>query len=163
MGKVGAETLLGSGDGLYKTDGMYDYDRFMGAYVSDDEIADIVDYIKDNNDSYFDYNSWSRILANVSASQPQEPTEAVGGGAGVAPANPNAMDPLAVNAMRMGYDYGGLSISFVQTKLAIGYPRAARIVNWLVDNGYVTPNSIAGKKQMILPKEEFEEKFGNNG
>jgi S-DNA-T family DNA segregation ATPase FtsK/SpoIIIE len=73
------------------------------------------------------------------------------------------MDPLAVNAMRMGYDYGGLSISAVQTKLAIGYPRAARIVNWLVDNGYVTPNSIAGKKQMILPKEEFEEKFGNNG
>lgn len=162
IGKNGAETLLGSGDGLYKTDGMFDYDRFMGAYVSDDEIADIVDYVKDNNDCYFDYNSWSRILANVSASQPQEPTENLGGGGAVQP-NANAMDPLAVNAMRMGYDYGGLSISAVQTKLAIGYPRAARIVNWLVDNGYVTPNSIAGKKQMILPKEEFEEKFGNNG
>ncbi len=161
LGEPGAEKLLGKGDCLYKTGGMFAVERVMGAYVSDDEMFSVIDFVTEHNDCYFDYNNWSKIQARVQSNQPQETTEFEGGGAGGA-TNANGMDPLAVSAMRMGYDYGGLSISSVQTKLAIGYPRAARIVNWLVDNGYVTPNSIAGKKQMILPKDEFEEKFGNN-
>jgi S-DNA-T family DNA segregation ATPase FtsK/SpoIIIE len=64
--------------------------------------------------------------------------------------------------MRIGYDFGGLSASFLQRKLGVGYPRAAKIIDYLTDNGYITPNKIAGKNQMILPREEFEEKFGND-
>ncbi len=167
IGKNGAETLLGSGDGLYKTDGMFDYDRFMGAYVSDDEIIDIVEYVKEHNVAYFDYNSWSRIVASTTQS-----TETSGGGAsfdtgesgGSSGGNSgNAVDPLNVKAMRIGYKSGGVSTSFLQRKLGVGYPRAAKIIDWLTDNGYITPNAIQGKRQMILSVEEFEEKFGSEG
>ncbi len=159
LGETGAEKLLGHGDCLYRTTGMFAVERVMGAYVSDDEMYDIIDFVCDHNESYFDYNNWSKILASVSASQPQDSHEfddsVVGDGSG-------GIDPLNVKAMRIGYDFGGLSASFLQRKLGVGYPRAAKIIDWLTDNGYITPNKIAGKNQMILPREEFEEKFGNN-
>ncbi len=162
LGETGAEKLLGHGDCLYRTTGMFAVERVMGAYVSDDEMYDIIDYVCDHNESYFDYNNWSKILASVSASQPQDSAELGGGSGSSNTSNANSMDPLTIDAMRIGYDYGGITASSVQTKLAIGYPRAARIVSWLTDNGYITPNKIAGKNQMILTREEFEEKFGNN-
>ena len=71
-----------------------------------------------------------------------------------------ANDPLYVKAIKTGYDYGGLSVSLLQRKLGVGYPRAAKIIDWLTDNGYITPNVIDKKHQMIMPLEEFEEKFG---
>ena len=74
-----------------------------------------------------------------------------------------AIDPLNVKAMRIGYKSGGVSTSFLQRKLGVGYPRAAKIIDWLTDNGYITPNAIQGKRQMILSIEEFEEKFGSEG
>ena len=166
IGKNGAETLLGSGDGLFKTDGMFDYDRFMGAYVSDEEICDIVDYVKDHNQSYFDYNAWSKIVANTMQSNDVSGGEVVGGNGEVSSSGGEgnmAIDPLNVKAMRIGYKSGGVSTSFLQRKLGVGYPRAAKIIDWLTDNGYITPNAIQGKRQMILSIEEFEEKFGSEG
>ncbi len=161
IGKNGAETLLGSGDGLYKTDGMFDYDRFMGAYVSDEEIVDVVDYVKDHNKAYFDYNAWSKIVASVNQSnEVSGEANYESSSDGSFDGNNGGMDPLNVRAMQIGYDSDGLSTSFLQRKLGVGYPRAAKIIDWLTDNGYITPNSIRGKKQMILPREEFEEKFG---
>ena len=62
--------------------------------------------------------------------------------------------------MRVGYSFGGLSASFLQRKLAVGFPRAGKIIDWLTDNGYITPNAISGKRQMVMTKESFEEKFG---
>ncbi|MBO5889398.1 MAG: DNA translocase FtsK, partial [Clostridia bacterium] len=168
IGKNGAETLLGSGDGLYKTDGMFDYDRFMGAYVSDEEIVDVVDYVKDHNKGYFDYNAWSKIVASVNQSNDISSDASYESSDGGSVDGNDLIDPLNVRAMKIGYDTGGLSTSLLQRKLGVGYPRAAKIIDWLTDNGYITPNSISGKKQMILPREEFEEKFGggnssNNG
>ncbi len=160
IGKNGAETLLGSGDGLYKTDGMFDYDRFMGAYVSDEEIVDVVDYVKDHNKAYFDYNAWARIVASVNQNNEVSGESNYDSSSDGNSDGNGAIDPLNVKAMRIGYDSGGLSTSFLQRKLGVGYPRAAKIIDWLTDNGYITPNSISGKKQMILPKEEFEERFG---
>ena len=165
IGKNGAETLLGSGDGLYKSDGMFDYERFMGAYLSDDEIIDVVDYIKDHNKSYFDYNAWSRILASVNKSNDVSASNASYDGSGDSDSSngagdSGAIDMLNVKAMRIGYKFGGLSTSFLQRKLGVGYPRAAKIIDWLTDNGYITPNSVQGKRQMILSVEDFEEKFG---
>ena len=162
IGKNGAETLLGSGDGLFKTDGMFDYDRFMGAYVSDEEIEDVVEYVKKHNVAYFDYNSWSKIVANTTQSTDTSSNMSLdneyNGGDGE---SNHAIDPLNIKAMRIGYKLGGLSISLLQRKLGVGYPRAGKIVDWLTDKGYITPNAIQGKRQMILPIEEFEEKFGS--
>ena len=162
LGEPGAEKLLGKGDCLYRTGGMFAVERVMGAYVSDEEMYDIIDFVSENNEKYYDYNNWAKIQASVSASQPREESEYNENTAASGDVS-GYIDPLNIKAMQIGYDFGGLSASFLQRKLGVGYPRAAKIIDWLTDNGYITPNSIAGKKQMILPREEFEEKFGNNG
>ena len=160
MGEPGAEKLLGYGDGLYKTEGMFAYERFMGAYLSDDEIVEVVDYVKEHNKGYFDYNAWSKILASVNQNNEISSESNYDGSDSGSVGGSDTMDPLNIKAMQIGYDSGGLSTSFLQRKLGVGYPRAAKIIDWLTDNGYITPNSVSGKKQMILPREEFEEKFG---
>lgn len=162
LGEAGAEKLLGRGDCLYKTNGMFAVERVMGAYVSDDEMYSVIDYVCDHNKSYFDLNNWAKIKANVSSAVAvqDEPSGVSGGGSGGSDGN-IAVDPLNVKAMRIGYDFGGLSVSFLQRKLGVGYPRAAKIIDWLTENNYITPNAVANKRQMVMPKEEFEEKFGS--
>ncbi len=159
LDEYGAEKLLGRGDCLYKADGMFSLERAMGAYVNDDEIGKISDYVTEHNKAYFDYNSWSQLIASVSSASDAQPSEgATSAQSGQAPSN--TMDPLTLKAMSIGYDYGGLSVSFLQRKLGIGYNRSAKIVDWLTDNGYVSVQAVSGKKQMMLPREEVEEKFG---
>lgn len=163
LGEPGAEKLLGKGDCLYKTGGMLSVERVMGAYVSDDEMYDVIDFVTDKNEKYFDYNNWAKIKASVSASQPMNddsPSSSGGDDGDISGEAVGGVDPVYIKAMRVGYNFGGLSVSFLQRKLAVGYPRAAKIVDWLTDNGYITPNSISGKRQMIMTKEDFEEKFG---
>ena len=72
------------------------------------------------------------------------------------------IDPLYIKAMSVGFDCEGLSVSLLQRKLAVGYPRAGKIIDWLESNGYITVESIKGKRKMIITKDAFEEKFGKN-
>ncbi len=162
LGEPGAEKLLGKGDCLYKTGGMLNIERVMGAYVSDEEMYAVIDYVSENNDKYYDYNNWAKITARVNSATMSDDgvTEGVtvsGGGAGE---GDGSIDPLYIKAMRVGYSFGGLSMSFLQRKLAVGFPKAGKIIDWLTDNGYITPNAVGGKRQMIMTKEDFEEKFG---
>ena len=157
LGEAGAEKLLGRGDCLYKTAGMLNVERVMGAYVSDEEMYAVIDYVSENNEKYFDYNNWAKIVARVN-----QATSTYSGGesGGDSEQGEDYIDPLYIKAMRIGYNFGGLSASFLQRKLAVGFPKAGKIIDWLTDNGYITPNAVAGKRQMILSKEKFEEKFG---
>ncbi len=160
LDEYGAEKLLGRGDCLYKADGMFSLERAMGAYVNDEEIGKIADFVTENNKAYFDYNSWSQLIASVNSASDTQTNEggATSSSNGQAPSS--NMDALTLKAMSIGYDYGGLSVSFLQRKLGIGYNRSAKIVDWLTDNGYVSVQAVSGKKQMMLPREEVEEKFG---
>lgn len=158
LGEAGAEKLLGRGDCLYKTNGMLNVERVMGAYVSDDEMYDVIDFVSENNDKYFDYNNWAKIVSRVN--QVSQSSDGVSLGGSSEEQGEGYIDPIYIKAMRVGYSFGGLSASFLQRKLAVGFPRAGKIIDWLTDNGYITPNAIAGKRQMVMTKESFEEKFG---
>jgi len=162
LGEPGAEKLLGKGDCLYKTGGMLNVERVMGAYVSDEEMYAVIDYVSENNDKYYDYNNWAKIKARVTSSTMGD--DGVGEGASSdatsGEGGDGAIDPLYIKAMRVGYSFGGLSMSFLQRKLAVGFPKAGKIIDWLTDHGYITPNAVGGKRQMVMTKEDFEEKFG---
>ncbi len=156
LGEIGAEKLLGKGDCLYKTNTMATYDRVMGAFVSDEEMFKVIDYVTENNKAYFDKNGWSRIMASCTTPEDtqqaytQQNTESSG-----------SIDPIYVKALKIGLDFGGLSISFLQRKLAVGFPRAGKIIDWLTNNGYISVESVGGKKKVLMTQEEFEEKFGS--
>ena len=73
-----------------------------------------------------------------------------------------SVDPLYIKALKLGIEYGSISTTFLQRKLAIGFPRAGKIVDWLTDNGYISIDSGGnGKKKILITKEEFNEKFGD--
>ena len=156
LGEMGAEKLLGKGDCLYKTNTMATYDRVMGAFVSDEEMYGVIDYVTENNKAYFDKNSWSKIMATCTTPEDtqqaytQQTSEVAG-----------QIDPIYVKALKVGLEFGGLSISFLQRKLAVGFPRAGKIIDWLTNNGYISVESVGGKKKVLMTQEEFNEKFGS--
>ena len=165
LGETGAEKLLGKGDCLYKTGGMLNTERAMGAFVSDDELYDIVEYVSKNNVAYYDHNAWAKIKSRIEADSVDSSTttpSSAGGGSPVTVREGvmiNGVPEVYVKAMKVGFDYGGISTSSLQRRLGLGYPKAAKVVDWLVDNGYLSVDSTHGKKQLLITKEEFDEKF----
>jgi S-DNA-T family DNA segregation ATPase FtsK/SpoIIIE len=160
LGEPGAEKLLGKGDCLYKTGGMLNTERAMGAYLSDDEVSEIVEYVAEKNVAYYDHNSWTKIKARCNAETNEVEMASVGNAGSVATGkSTGGVDQVYVDAMRIGFDFDGLSVSFLQRKLGLGYPRAAKVVDWLTDNGYISSESVKGKRKMIISREEYEEKF----
>lgn len=167
LGATGAETLVGRGDCLYKTATMMNIERAMGAFVSDDEVEAVVKFVEKNNDAYYDYNAWSKIMSTVSSNMQQDDkgrTDLLSGGSGVGAPHSDA-DELWIKAMQECYREGGISGSFLVRRLSIGSNRAARIVDWLVDNGYVSAKAEGGKRKPLYTQEEFERKISeeNNG
>lgn len=165
LGATGAETLVGRGDCLYKTATMLNIERAMGAYISDDEVDEVVNFVEKNNEAYYDYNAWSKIMSTVASNMQQDDkgrTDLVSGGSGVGAPHSDA-DELWVKAMQECYREGGVSGSFLVRRLSIGSNRAARIVDWLVDNGYVSAKAEGGKRKPLYTQEEFEKMISEEG
>lgn len=159
LGATGAETLVGRGDCLYKTATMLNIERAMGAYISDDEVDEVVKYVEKHNTAYYDYNAWSKIMSTVASNMQQDDkarTDLVSGGGGSVGAPHSDADELWIKAMRECYREGGVSGSFLVRRLSIGSNRAARMVDWLVDNGYLSAKAEGGKRKPLYTQEEFE-------
>ena len=146
---TGAEKLLGRGDMLYVPPGADKAKRVQGVFVSDNEIASVADY-------------WSAASAESAAPDKHDneleeavlqaaevlATELSGDGTNSS-ASPTE-DPLYKRALLLGAEAGELSTSMLQRKLGIGYPRAARVMDQLEENGVVGPIGQAGKARPVL-------------
>ena len=137
----------------------------MGAYISDEEVDEVVNFVEKNNEAYYDYNAWSKIMSTVASNMQQDDkgrTDLVSGGSGIGAPHSDA-DELWVKAMQECYREGGVSGSFLVRRLSIGSNRAARIVDWLVDNGYVSAKAEGGKRKPLYTQEEFEKMISEEG
>ncbi|WP_251519774.1 DNA translocase FtsK [Staphylococcus sp. Marseille-Q6910] len=112
----GAERLLGYGDMLYLGNGMNKPIRVQGTFVSDDEIDDVVDYIKQQREP--EYLFEEKELLKKTEAQPQ--------------------DELFNDVCQFMVREGHISTSLIQRQFQIGYNRAARIVDQLEQLGYVS-------------------------
>ncbi len=150
IGEGGAEKLLGNGDLLYRMSYMSNMERAQGAYIDMDEIKAVVNYIRDNNECYFNEAAMKEIDQEAN---PQ--IESVTGAEETVP-------DYYIEALKMAVEMGNISISLIQRRLkSCGFNKAARIYDWMVAKGYVL-NSQGGKqKQVTLSPEEFEELYGN--
>ena len=116
----GAETLLGSGDMLFVPPHTSKLRRIHGAYVSEDEIKRVVEFLKDQGQPTYD----------DSIIRPKEET--------AAPEDDEA-DEVYDQAVAVVAEYRQASISFIQRKLRVGYNRAARIMERMEREGVVGP------------------------
>lgn len=140
LDKSGAETLLGKGDMLYLSADSNKPVRIQGAYLSDEEVEKVVDYVKSQSKAQYDPNM-----------TPSETTRENSGGGN------NEIDPLYKEVLLFIAKTQKASASLLQRRFKIGYNRAARIVEMLEEDGYIGPADGAKPRKVFLEKEFSED------
>lgn len=150
----GAEKLLGRGDMLYAPVDRNEPVRVQGAYVTNDDVLDVVNFVKDNNESYFDKEIEERIYKAE-----EEPDEDM---LGMSSANGDDSDPSLPQILKMFMDYGQASATLIQRRFRYGYAKAARIMDQLELKKFITPFDGTNKpRKILITKEQYEELYGD--
>ena len=147
----GAEKLLGNGDMLYYPQGFTKPLRVQGAFVSDTEVQDVVDFIKQNNENAVYNESVTKIID--SGGEPNSDSTAVGGGSGFE----ETVDSYFADAGRLIVDKEKASIGMLQRYFKVGFNRAARIMDQLEEAGVVGPDVGTKPRTVLMSVQEFEE------
>ncbi len=149
----GAEDLLGNGDMLYAPQNLSKPIRVQGAFVSDDEVAAVVDFLKNNNEAS-DYNS--DIETQIQNS------ETGSGSVSISGEPDNSRDQLFNDAGRLVIENQKGSIGYLQRNFRIGFNRAARIMDQLAEAGVVGPEMGTKPREIRMSISEFEELINAN-
>ncbi|MFG6466519.1 DNA translocase FtsK [Roseateles sp. BYS87W] len=143
LDQMGAEALLGMGDMLYMPSGTGLPIRVHGAFVSDDEVHRVVEYIKSQGEpNYIEGILEGGVLDDMGGEAP-----APGESAGEA-------DPMYDQAVAIVLQHRKASISLVQRHLRIGYNRAARLLEQMEKSGLVGALAANGSRELIVPKRD---------
>ena len=141
----GAEKLLGKGDMLFYPQGYSKPARIQGAFVSDKEVSDVVDFLK------------NQALGNTYASDIEEQLKNMGGLGGTASGGGNEKDEYFEEAGRFIIDKDKASIGMLQRAFKIGFNRAARIMEQLHEYGVVGEEEGTKPRKILMSMEEFEQ------
>mgnify|MGYP003035917687 FL=1 len=147
----GAEKLLGKGDMLFYPQGYSKPVRVQGAFVSDKEVSDVVDYLKNQTLGNV-YNSYAEDIEekikNIGSS---------GGSSGSGSGGGNDRDEYFEEAARFIIDKDKASIGMLQRVLKIGFNRAARIMDQLCEYGVVGEEEGTKPRKVLMSMEQFEQ------
>ncbi|RFA28373.1 cell division protein FtsK [Alkalilimnicola ehrlichii] len=141
LDQMGAENLLGHGDMLYLAPGTGLPQRVHGAFVADNEVHQVVEYLK----TYGEPEYIDEIL-NEPVDAPPIPGLSAGNGGG-----DGEGDPLYDQAVRVVTETRRASVSGVQRRLKVGYNRAARLVEEMEAAGVVGPLQPNGSREVLAP------------
>lgn len=146
---VGAEKLLGKGDMLFYPQGYPKPARVQGAFVSDKEVSDVVDFLK------------NQAIGNVYSEDVEEKIKNMGsssaeGGSG-ASGSGSEYDQYFAEAGRFIIDKDKASIGMLQRVFKIGFNRAARIMDQLCEAGVVGEEEGTKPRKVLMTMEEFEQ------
>jgi S-DNA-T family DNA segregation ATPase FtsK/SpoIIIE len=144
LDQMGAEALLGQGDMLYMASGSGLPVRVHGAFVSDEEVHRVVEYLRSQGEPNYIEGllEGGTLDADAEAGAPGE------GGAG------GEADPMYDQAVAIVLEHRRASISLVQRHLRIGYNRAARLLEQMEKSGLVSAMGTNGNRDLIIPKRD---------
>ncbi|CUH50469.1 DNA translocase FtsK [Ruegeria atlantica] len=145
LGEMGAEQLLGQGDMLYMAGGAK-ITRCHGPFVSDEEVEEIVNHLKQFGPP--DYVN--TVLDGPSEDKADNIDAVLGLNTG---GNTNGEDALYDQAVAIVIKDRKCSTSYIQRKLAIGYNKAARLVEQMEDEGVVSSANHVGKREILVPEQ----------
>ncbi|MDD3007142.1 MAG: DNA translocase FtsK 4TM domain-containing protein [Candidatus Pacebacteria bacterium] len=132
----GAEKLLGNGDMLYIASDANKPKRIQGVFISEEEVHDVVEFIKSQKEEENDYNS-EIVESKKFASDPMGENNEVD-------------DNLYNEALEVVRSAGKASASLLQRRLRVGYARAARLLDLMEDQGAVGPAQGAKPREVYL-------------
>lgn len=141
----GAENLTNNGDLLFSKPDLAKPLRIQGCYVSEDEINDVVEHLKQQGDP--DYHS--EILQVNTMSLGDTAPDGSGGRGG-------CDDPLLWEAAEIVVSAGTASTSYIQRRLSVGYSRAGRIMDMLESKGVVGPQNGSKAREVLVDALELE-------
>ena len=142
----GAEKLLGKGDMLYAPQGCRSPIRVQGAYVSDDEIERLLDFLKAQNAD-----------AHYSTDLEEHIERVATGENGVTPDTDDDGDELLPQAVDLAIELGQISTAMIQRRLKVGYSRAGRIIDQLEERGIIGPPNGSKPRQVYVSHADFAE------
>lgn len=143
----GAEKLLGNGDMLFVPNGMKSM-RVQGAWVSDEEVHAIVEYIKQSGEAVYDPDMLEHMEKSVMSDAEKEEFE-------------SEYDPKLAEAVDIAIDLGQVSISMLQRKMRIGYARAGRIIDEMSRRGIVSEADGSKPRSVLITREQAQDLFEN--
>ncbi|MEX0338491.1 MAG: DNA translocase FtsK [Arenibacterium sp.] len=143
LGEMGAEQLLGMGDMLYMAGGAK-ITRCHGPFVSDEEVEEIVNHLK-----AFGPPKYVNTVVEGPDDDRESDIDLVLGLGG----NTDGEDALYDTAVQIVIKDRKCSTSYIQRKLAIGYNKAARLVEQMEEEGLVSPANHVGKREILVPEQ----------
>lgn len=152
---MGAEKLLGKGDMLYAARGAIKPIRIQGNFISDSEIENVIDFVKNQYEAEYD----DSILEHIE--REQEGKEAVR--EDDSHTRSGDKDELFVKAAELAFESGQASVAMLQRKYKIGYQRAARIIDQLEENHIIGPYEGTKPRQVLITRNELNEMIMNSG
>ncbi len=141
LDEMGAERLLGNGDMLYLAPGTSNVVRAQGTYVDDDEINAIIDFFGDQAPQY------SEELAQLSTTSSSGPADATA---------MRNRDDLYESAIEVVIREGRGSVSLLQRCLGIGYGRAARLIDYMAEDGIVGDYNGSQAREVLYTMEQWD-------
>lgn len=141
LGEQGAEQLLGQGDMLYQQGGGR-ISRVHGPFVSDREVEDVVAFLREQAQPHY--------LEEVTETQDEEETSVSSSIVGASDAEKGLFDQAVALVSREGK----ASTSFIQRHLAIGYNRAAKLIEQMEKEGIVSPANHVGKRDVLTHRSD---------
>ena len=142
----GAEKLLGKGDMLFYPQGIPKPQRVQGAFVSDKEVADVVDFLKNENQVEYSPEIEAKMNSAIES----------GGSNASANGGADERDSYFVEAGKFLIDINKASIGQLQRRFKIGFNRAARIMDQLEEAGVVGPEQGTKPREILMSEEAFE-------
>ncbi len=153
----GAEKLIGKGDMLFFPRGYNKPARVQGCFVSDDEVSDVTDFVKNQGVETNYGGNVSDEISNIEVS-----SKSAQSSAGNDPADTSSdLDPLFAQAGAAIIEKDKASIGMLQRLYKIGFNRAARIMDQLSDAGVVGPEEGTKPRKILMNKEQFDQMIDN--
>ncbi len=153
---AGAEKLLGNGDMLFSPVGMSKPLRVQGAFLSDNEVEDVVEFIKSQKEGSYDED----IIEEIEKHTINEKKRA---GYDTDDEGDNEADEMLPDAIRIVVEAQAASTTMLQKKLKLGYARASRIVDDLEQRGIIGPSEGAKPRKVLLSQQRYMEMCALSG
>jgi S-DNA-T family DNA segregation ATPase FtsK/SpoIIIE len=160
---TGAEKLVGRGDMLYFPLGSGKPTRVQGCLITDQEVASVVEFIKQTGNAQYD-DAVMQEIEQHAAEKEKGANKGNASSSAAEDAGTGDYDELIDAATEVVVETGMASVSMLQRRLKLGYARAARLVDQLEDKGIVGPFEGSKPRQVLINKEQWQEmKFRQGG
>ena len=148
---VGAEKLLGKGDMLFFPRSEFRPVRVQGCFVSDGEVQEIADYVKQHNEAIYD----ARVDEHMERATQEEDAPAGGGKEPDYENQPDTENELLQRAIEMAVESGQMSISMLRRRLGLGHSRAGKLIDTMASMGIVSQDEGPKPRRTLITREDY--------